>query len=135
MYLYHITKYENLDNILKNGLLINSNKNGFVKKEYLPNYKIKYGIQPIFLTNDIDYIIKTQLTESFIKDCCVLKIDISNLDLEDEYNYLKDKWNLYYKTKDDMFINTSHSIGKSFICKENIKPDLIFNVNKLYDKR
>lgn len=38
------------------GLLINSNKNGFVRKSYIKNYLDKYGLQPIFLTNDVDLI-------------------------------------------------------------------------------
>jgi hypothetical protein len=125
-FLYHITKLKYLDGILTNGLLINSNKNGFVRKSYLDNYYIKYGLQPIFLTNDVEYIIKTQLTNKFIKDCCVLKIDVSNLILEEEFDYLKNKWYLYYQTKEDMIKNISKYEGKSFICRENIKPNLIY---------
>jgi hypothetical protein len=124
--LYHITKLKYLDNILINGLLINSNKNGFVRKSYLKNYYNKYGLQPIFLTNDVDYIIRTQLTDDFIKDSCVLKIDTTTLVLEDEFDYLNNKWNLYYNTKDDMIENISKYVGKSFICRENIKPNLIY---------
>ncbi len=125
-FLYHITKIEFLDGILTNGLLINSNKNGFVRKSYLKNYHIKYGLQPIFMTNDVDYIINTQLTKKFIEDCCVLKIDISTLTIEDEFDYLNNKWNLYYNTKEDMIKNISQYKGKSFICRENIKHNLIY---------
>lgn len=72
MWLYHITKRKNLDKILTEGLRINSNKNGFVRNSYLKNYHIKYGLQPIFLTNDFNYIIKTQLTDYFYKSCVLL---------------------------------------------------------------
>jgi hypothetical protein len=124
--LYHITKLKYLDNILINGLLVNSNINGFVIKSYLKNYYIKYGLQPIFLTNDVDYVIRTQLTDDFIKDSCVLRIDTTTLILEDEFDYLNNKWYLYYNTKDDMIKNISKYVGKSFICRENIKSNLIY---------
>jgi hypothetical protein len=129
--LYHITKLKYVDNIIINGLLINSNKNGFVRKSYLKNYYTKYGLQPIFLTNDVDYIIKTQLTDDFIKDSCVLKIDTTTLILEDEFDYLNNKWYLHYNTKDDMIKNISKYVGKSFICRENIKPNLIYEYRRI----
>jgi|688.fasta_scaffold336172_2 hypothetical protein len=126
IFLYHITKRKYLDRILTEGLLINSNKNGFVRKTYLKNYHIKYGLQPIFLTNDVDYIIKTQLTDDFCKSCVLLKVNISSLKLEDEFDYLNEKWFLYYKSKDDMEKNISKCKGKTFISRENIKPNLIY---------
>lgn len=126
MWLYHITKIEYLNNILTEGLLINSNKNGFVNKSYLKNYYIKYGLQPIFLTNDVDYIINTQLTTKFCKSCVLLKIDASDLKIEDEFSYLNEKWNLYYQSKNDMVKNVSKYLGKSFICIESIKHNLIY---------
>jgi hypothetical protein len=125
MILYHITEIKNIENILVNGLLINSKNNGFVSRDGIKEYYKKYGLQPIFLTNDVDYIIKTQLTESFFKKCKILSIDVTGLDLEDEYNYLEEKWNLYYNCNEDMYINILDRKGKSFICKENIKPDRI----------
>lgn len=126
MWLYHITKRKNLGKILTEGLRINSNKNGFVGNSYLKNYHIKYGLQPIFLTNDFDYIIKTQLTDNFYKSCILLKVDVRSLKLEDEFDYLNEKWYLYYKSKDDMIKNISKYLGKSFICRESIKPNLIY---------
>ena len=127
MWLYHITKLKYLDNILIEGLLINSNKAGFVNKSYLEHYHHKYGLQPIFLTNDVDYIIKSQLTDKFCKSCVVLKIDVTSLKLEDEFEYLNEKWYLYYQSKYDMVKNVSKfPLGKSFICKENIKSELIY---------
>lgn len=125
-FLYHITKRKYLDRILTEGLLINSNKNGFVRKSYLENYHIKYGLQPIFLTNDVDYIIKTQLTNNFYTSCVILNVDVSEIRLEDEFDYLNEKWYLYYQSKYDMVKNISKYIGKSFISRENIKPNLIY---------
>ena len=126
MWLYHITKRKYLDNILTEGLLINSNKNGFVRKSYIKNYLDKYGLQPIFLTNDVEYIIKTQLTNDFYKLCVTLKVDVSGLRLEDEFDYLNEKWYFYYQSKDDMIKNISKYSGKSFICRESINPNLIY---------
>jgi hypothetical protein len=126
MWLYHITKIKYLDNILTEGLLVNSNKNGFVKRNYLNIYHQKYGLQPIFLTNDVDYIIKSQLTNDFFKKCAVLKVDASDIKLENEYDYLNEKWHLYYQSKNDMIKNISIYNGKSFISRENIKANLIY---------
>lgn len=106
--------------------MINSGKNGFVKKSYLENYHIKYGLQPIFLTNDVDYIIRTQLTNDFYKLCVILKVDVSWVRLEDEFDYLNEKWYLYYQSKDDMIKNISKYLGKSFICRESINTNLIY---------
>jgi len=132
-FLYHITKRKYLDRILTEGLLINSNKNGFVRKSYLENYYKKYGLQPIFLTNDVDYIIKTQLTSDFCKSCVLLKVDVGSLKLEGEFDYLNEKWHLYYESKNDMLKNISKSIGKTFICKENINPNLIYEERRKFN--
>jgi len=66
MLLYHITKEKYLTDILITGLKINSGKIGFCKKDVHKTYKRIYGMQPLFLTNDIDYIFKTMLTEKWI---------------------------------------------------------------------
>jgi hypothetical protein len=124
-FLYHITKLCFLDNIITEGLLINSNKNGFVKKGYIKEYYKKYDLQPIFLTNNYNYIIETQLPPSFFKKCIVLKINSVGLDIEDEFEYLNQRWNLYFKTKKDFIKNISKNPNRSFICKEDIKPELI----------
>jgi hypothetical protein len=55
-----------------------------------------------------DYIIKSQLTDKFCKSCVVLKIDVTDLKLEDEFEYLNKKWYLYYQSKDDMKKNNLH---------------------------
>jgi hypothetical protein len=132
MYLYHITKLKYLDSILQNGLLINSKNNGFVKKSFINYYHKKYGMQPIFLTNDIEYIVKTQLTKEFIKDCVILKIIVDDIKIEDEYEYLNGKWGLFYTSKEKMIDNLNKHFGRCFICKENIKPELI-NEERRFD--
>jgi hypothetical protein len=129
MELYHITKIVYLDNILQNGLLVNSNKNGFVEKSHISEYHKKYGLQPIFLTNDINYIVKTQLTDSFVKDCVVLTVNTDMLNVECEFEYLNDNWMLYYTSKQGMIRDISKHKGKTFICRENIEPKHIEIVN------
>jgi hypothetical protein len=120
-----------VDNILTEGLLINSNKNGFVRKSYLVNYYHKYGLQPIFLTNDVNYIVKTQLTNEFCKSCVILKVNVSELKLEDEFDYLNEKWYHYYQSKNDAIKNIFKYLGKSFICRDNIKPNLIYEKRRI----
>lgn len=67
MTLYHITKEKHLPSILIEGLKVNSGKTGFCKKEVHKDYKFLYEMQPIFLTNDIEFISKTMLTDEWIK--------------------------------------------------------------------
>jgi hypothetical protein len=124
-YLYHITKEKYVSNIITNGLQINSNKNGFVHRDYLKYYKDKYGMQPIFLTSDIQYVIDTQLTPEFIQKhrCYVIKIKVDSLQIENEYQYMKDDWQEYY---DIDVINKSWD--KCFICRTNIDFNLIEEV-------
>lgn len=78
MELYHITKEKHLASILIQGLQINSNKIGFCKKESHKRYKEYYNMQPIFLTNDIEFISKTMLTNGWVKKhkAIVLKVDV-----------------------------------------------------------
>lgn len=78
MLLYHITKNKYLSSILEKGLKINSKKIGFCKKDAHQRYKSKYGMQPIFLTNDVEYICTEMLTSKWIKrhDAVVLKVDV-----------------------------------------------------------
>lgn len=118
--LYHITKNKYIDDILICGLKINSGYCGFVNKFYIKEYYKKYGMQPIILTNNIEYIIKTQLTSKFIKNCSVLSINVNGLYIEDEYKNLNKNWSLYYNSYDDMYDNCKNYYNKSFICKENI---------------
>lgn len=123
MYLYHITKIKNIESILVQGLIVNSKRNGFIKKEYLKYYYEKYGCQPIFLTNDVDFVVKTQLTEKFFSKCCVLKINVDNLTLENEYEYLLYKNNSFHNEKSIESIK--EYIGKTFITKQNISSERI----------
>jgi len=113
MKLYHITKYKFLNSILQKGLLININFTSFVKQNHIEHYYDKYSMQPIFLTTDYEYIIKTQLTKSFIKNnkLCLLKIFKDIRDLEGEYDYLNITTEKDYQ---------NHK--KSFISKKNIEP-------------
>lgn len=84
MKLFHITKEKYLPEILTNGLIINSGKCGFCKKEVHKSYKEKYGMQPIFLTNDIGYIIKTMLTDNWIVKNKIIILEVFNIKLSDE---------------------------------------------------
>lgn len=78
MELYHITKEKYLNSILTEGLKINSKKIGFCKREAHKRYKSTYGMQPIFLTNDIEFISKSMLTKNWINKnkAIVLKVNI-----------------------------------------------------------
>ena len=66
MELYHITKGKYLPSILTDGLKINSRKIGFCRKDAHQRYKSTYNMQPIFLTNDIEFICKTMLTNTWV---------------------------------------------------------------------
>ena len=89
-YLYHITKSRNVLSILTCGLKSNTNKAGFVDRSFIKEYYKKYNTQPVFLTSDVEFIIKTQLTDKwmFDSDAKILRIDVSGLVLEYEYDYL-----------------------------------------------
>jgi len=66
MELYHITKEKHLTSILTNGLKVDSGKTGFCDKSAHKVYKRHYGMQPIFLTNDIEFCSKTMLTNTWV---------------------------------------------------------------------
>jgi hypothetical protein len=123
--LFHITKEVWLSQILTTGLLVNTNNNGFVPKHAIRGYHEKYGCQPIFLTNDVDFVITTQLTEEYISTnkCVLLAIEETDLELEDEYDYLKQKY---------PNIQEKYMQYKTFICKQNIEPNKITFLKKLY---
>lgn len=70
MDLYHITRKEYVDSILKDGLVPNHSNIGFVK-----HYKeIVSGV--IWLTDDVEYIKSTQLTKEWIENSVVLGVNI-----------------------------------------------------------
>jgi len=80
MIYYHITKGQHIQSIVKYGL-IPAFKTGFCKM----NPDVRRTLYPvaIFLTDDMDYIIDTQLTKGWIKRfrAFVLEIDCVNLNL------------------------------------------------------
>lgn len=97
MDLYHITKLKHLDSILTGGLLINSKKTGFCKRDMHKVYKKRYGVQPIYLTNNLEYITTEMLTSEWVKKAIVLKVNVElneNNSLkglcENEFVYLLD---------------------------------------------
>lgn len=66
--LYHLTKPENLPTILTAGLI--------------PDYKrgigrVKYGY--VFLTNDVERIIETQLGRNYWREATILHIETDNV--------------------------------------------------------
>lgn len=93
MELYHITKEKYLTSILTEGLKINSGKTGFCKKDAHEIYKSHYGIQPIFLTNDIEFISKTMLTNDWVKDAVVLKVDVELNEINSSEGWYSDTIN------------------------------------------
>ena len=113
MYLYHITKKKYLQKILTEGLKINSGKTGFCTKDVHSWYKIKYGIQPIFLTNDFEFITKNMLTYDWIKkhEAIVLKVNVEINDINS---------NIYY-----FYSNGNKSIPKEYRYFLNIEPKYI----------
>lgn len=82
--LFHITKEKYLPNILLEGLRVNSGKIGFCKKEIHKEYKEKYGYQPIFLTNDINYISKTMLTNKWVNKNKAIVLKITDIHLNEK---------------------------------------------------
>ena len=92
MNLYHITKEKYLKSILTEGLKINSGKIGFCKKSAHKRYKKSYNMQPLFLTNDMEFISKTMLTNSWIEKnkAVVLKINVDLNEKNSSAGWFKD---------------------------------------------
>ena len=92
MELYHITKEKYLPSILREGLKINSNKTGFCRKYAHQIYKKNYGMQPIFLTNDVEFISKTMLTNGWVKtnNAVVLKVNVELNEINSSEGWYKD---------------------------------------------
>jgi hypothetical protein len=95
MELYHITKEKYLTSILIEGLKINSGKTGFCKKDAHKRYKSYYGMQPIFLTNDIEFISKTMLTNGWVKknNAVFLKVDLELNEINSSEGWYSDTIN------------------------------------------
>ena len=132
-FLYHLTKEKNLNSILQSGLKINTNKFGFVRKSYKEYYFKKYDMQPIFLTTDVDYCIEKYLTKKFIKlnRCHFLKIKNDNLELEDEVQYLIDRWKDWDGSLSEATKNFEKFKGINFICRSNIDKNLIIDFGRI----
>lgn len=124
--MYHITKQDNLSSILQSGLLVNSGNGGFVAKRDISIHIKKYGLQPVFLTNDIEHTIATQLTSQYLKDCVILKIKTEHLKLEEEFEYLEQNWSETYMSQDYMkkALSTTKR-NKTYISKNNIPLEYI----------
>ncbi len=92
MELYHITKEKYLNSILTEGLKINSGKTGFCKKDAHQRYKRNYGMQPIFLTDDIEFISKTMLTNGWVRrhNAICLKVNILLNEINSSAGWFKD---------------------------------------------
>lgn len=109
MILYHITKEKHLENIFIEGLKINSNKIGFCKKYVHNEYKKKYNMQPIFLTDDVEYIIKNMLTDNWIKKnkavALKINIELNNTTYLNFGYFLYDKYSHKYIPKEYRFFN------------------------------
>jgi len=67
MILYHITKIENIDSILEKGILPNY-KRGITHWSIKQNY--------VFLTNNVDKIIKEQIGLCWGKEIVIIEVDI-----------------------------------------------------------
>lgn len=128
--LYHITTEKNLSNIISNGLQINTGKIGFCKLGILKTYNKKYGCQPIFLTNDYEFTLKKDIGDN-IKNLYLLTINVFGLPIENEYEYLKNNWKLFYNSEEDMIENLSMYFDKHFICKSDIDFNRIIEVKKI----
>ena len=77
MKLYHITKEGNLESILQRGILIG-------KQSHRKGIAVHGPLGQIYLTNDIDRILKTQAGEAWCKRWkpIVFEIDVSKIKYE-----------------------------------------------------
>ena len=125
--LYHTTKIENIEPILKDGLLINTGKFSFVGEDIYKSYFTKFGMQPIFLAYCPDYILNTQIGRNSF-GWAVLEIDVSELTIEHEHDYPY-LLNVY---KDYDSWATMCLPPKTFICKQNIEPTRIKILRKYF---
>jgi hypothetical protein len=79
--LYHITKKKYISSIFYYGLIPN-------KCRGISTYSSwKYKPKAIWLTNNPGYIIDTQLTPNWIEDAIMLKVDVTELDVEQYMSY------------------------------------------------
>jgi hypothetical protein len=111
--LYHITPKANLVSIISVGLRSNIGKKGMLSSmDGLEVYHDKYDCQPIFLTNDIEYVTNNMLTLEWIHERSPIALKIH--------------------TKPYKIFNVVHNCSiipivdtKEFICYEDILPEHI----------
>ena len=118
MKLYHITLKKYLPKILAEGLKINCRHNGISISNLVHKHMLKYyNLIPIFLTNDIKYVVSTMLTEDWIvkNEPVVLEID---LELNEKNHCSSPSW-LNYKIENP----------KEFKYFNNIPTNLIKIIN------
>jgi hypothetical protein len=106
----------------------NTNKCGISttnNKEWRKRLEAKYGVQPIFLTTDISFIITTQAGKDWVRKNkpVILEILTKDLVVEDEFDYLKERWSRYYSSYEAA--KKAHQLGVSYICKHPIPVDAI----------
>jgi hypothetical protein len=112
MILYHFAEKIHLTSILVQGLRINTGHKGLGNVRY---YIERYGMQPIFLTDDPQYIVDT-MDIHVHSHCILLKVNCSGLDIEPEYD-----WNTVY-LHPKFYPNGKQ---KTFICRDDISSDRI----------
>jgi hypothetical protein len=106
MILYHITKVENIESI--------------IEKSIIPNYKkgITCGDRKqtqVFLTNDIDKVIKTQIGDCWGNELVVFEVEINNIKPH--------KYYCFEPPKDSDFEFVTEKIDK-----KNIKKYLLYKL-------
>ncbi len=124
MKLYHVTRGKYVEDILKNGLKVNSGKNGFIssKTNIQKYYEPLHGIQPIFLSSNYINLVREQLTPSWIlsNQCKVLLVDVSGLKIRNEYHYLAE-----WRKQRGMEAHVPQYCDERFTCLEDISSDRI----------
>lgn len=133
-FLYHITPHKNLDKILVEGLLPDTKNRGICvlnSREQKRRLAKKYGMQPIFLTTNPKLVIGTQAGPGWVKtyNPVLLKIDTANLILEDEFDYLKEKWGKQYISYEAAI--KAHPLGVHYICRHPIPKESIKQVTPI----
>jgi hypothetical protein len=109
MVLYHITKVENIESIMENGIL--------------PDYKkgitcsgVKHN--QVFLTNDINKVIDTQIGDSWGNELVIFKVHIDNVKPH--------KYYCFEPPKDSDFEFVTNKVDK-----ENIKNYKLWKIMKI----
>ena len=99
MKLYHITRKENIDSIIEKGII--------------PNYRKGLGSRgsdKVFLTNDVNKIIKTQGGIEWETNIAIIEVDVKN--------YKPHLYNCYVIPKESDY---------EFVC-EIVEPSMIKNI-------